>query len=171
MGLRTRKRGYALGIVLMIAVVVACAVWIGQSLERPTSAQDMLRSIPLFPGARGTQYATLEEPSWASWNGETARVVYRVDDPPQSVLDFYSDNLTRGGWETVERGRQRWEFYKIDGFISGFSLKGDAPWIIIEQERLQRRAYVIVYRLENNGEEFSEVMIEFTPAAYSRHRF
>jgi hypothetical protein len=166
MRLRMRKWGIGFGITLLPAVVITYAMYVSAALPRQSSAQDMLRSIPLFPTARRVAYSTLEEPTWASWYGETVQVVYRVDETPQSVFDFYSEKLTRSGWQINELGRQRWEFSRYEGYISRISLKGDAPWIHIEQGSRLRRAYVLVYRAETNGQEYTEVTFELTPTPY-----
>jgi hypothetical protein len=166
----TGNRKRVLGVTLLIAGPVVAALLLGVTLMRNRSPENVLRVIPLFPGARDARYATLQEPSWADWQGETAQVVYRVDEPPQAVFDFYSENLTHGDWQTSERRRQRLEFAKIDGNASGISLKGEAPWFQITHDRVRRMATVIVYRLERNGQEFTEVTLEFTPTAYYRLR-
>ena len=160
MKLHTRKWGCALGITLLIAVPVACAVLIGQAIRKPATSEDMVRALPLFPGASHVKYGVPNEPGSFSPLGDVAQVQFRSNDTPDAVLDFYSDSLSHDGWASRGAMLHPGQFFRSESYFSGLSLSGHAPWIALDRGNILQMAAVSASRVKENGEEFTEVTIE-----------
>ena len=133
--LRTRKWGCALGIALLIAVVIMAVgitstVLLGQSSTRPLTAEEMLRSLPLYPGAGLTSSTSREGSLWHNMNGATTRAEYQVNDTTEAVIDFYSDRLVRDGWQGG-RGSSINElsYFRPSSTYRNLTLSDRPPWI------------------------------------------
>lgn len=117
--LRPRKWGCALGITLLTAVVIVCALLLGAALTRPKSAQDMLRSMPLFPGASHVEYDLFDRSARTNWEGDAAQVAYQVNEQPEAVVAFYVDKLIRDGWYSSDQSGNHANLHRTDRPLHG----------------------------------------------------
>jgi len=131
----------------------------------------MLRAIPIFPGATHAAYGLPRTSGTLTYEGDVAQVAYRVTDPPDSVLAFYSNNLTRSGWTTRDSGTYSASFRRDDTYFSGFALGPQAPWISIDEGITRKVGLITAYRVERNGQEITEVTVVLVSNAKSTIRY
>jgi hypothetical protein len=159
MALGTRKWGCALGITLLIAVPVALAVWLGQSLMKPRSATDVMRSMPMYSGARDVTYTDTGGTNRNPMHYSLATVMYLVSAAPQDVLTFYRDRLAHEGWAEPTVDPTPLTVWKKMPYLSGFRLGGRIPWIRPEYDQISCEAHVEAEQVVRNGETFTQVTI------------
>jgi hypothetical protein len=171
MRLRTRKWGCALGITLLSAVVIALAVWLGQSLMRSTSAQATLRAVPLYPGVSQAVYTRPDDLSQYVTDGDVARMAYTVKDPPDAVNDYYAGILPSRGWIARSGMQYPGVYDKYQRYVSGLSLSENAPWVQMQEGEIRSILAVLALPVEKNGAKLTEVRVQLVVHVDPTYRY
>lgn len=157
--LRTRKWGCALGITLLIAVPVALAVWLGQMLMKPRTVDEVLRAIPLYPGARDAQYDSAPGPPQPYSRHDWASVKYSVDVEARRVLSFCDDTLRRDHWEGLPQEGDFFWLGRAEYPFESIWFGGPAPWVHARQGYVFYRASVSAENRRSNGRRWAQVSV------------
>jgi hypothetical protein len=153
MRLRTRKWGCALGITLLIAVPVALAVWLGQTLIRPRTMEDLLRDFPLYTGAHDIKYGPVTDEyrfkvrhHYAIVDG-AAQLDYHVDGTALEVINFYADTMPYKGWISYPFQDPTYSDHTLlidskSRYLDGLWFGKDAPWVHVRQSTEYHHALI-----------------------------
>ena len=162
MRLRIRKWGCALGITLLIAIIavpVTFALLFRQPEKPPLSAVEILRALPIYPGAQETAFTSTDRPSWGSPGDTEATAFYRITDRPQAVIDFYADHLSRSGWQPGNQHSSDKVSFLRGNTHTQLILDGQPPWIRLQDTSIQHHVFVMAYPLDPNSGGGTEVRV------------
>ena len=162
MALRTRTWSCALGIALRIAVPVAFALWIGMVLLKPRTVDNILRAIPMYPGAHDVDYRSAPGSPQDYRHTDWARMEYSVQDAVSRVITFYDDTLRRDGWEGLPREGDSFWLGRTEYPFEGIWFGGPAPWIHARQGYAFYRVSVSADDRWSDGQRWTRVSISLS---------
>jgi hypothetical protein len=171
MRLRTRKWGCALGITLLVPMAIMSATLVDQAAPRPMTPEDMLRTIPIYPGSRLVSFTSSDELVMDNMHADSAKAVYRVNGQPEPVMDYYAGKMVQDGWRRgLMLGYIPLDFTREGSAYSEVALDGQPPWIRIRDIEPTYYADVWVSEVLTSNHTLTEFYLETNTTLYFRYR-